>query len=400
MKPGWKCSKLGDLLQRTETIDPTKKPIEEFLYIDVSSVDNQRFEIMTAQNILGKNAPSRARKLILSNDIIFATVRPTLKRIAIVPEKFDKQICSTGFVVLRPKPIILSRYLYYFLQSDKFISKMQEVQNGTSYPAVTDTQVKEQNVVYPPLADQQRIVAFLDQALSAIDTVKANTEKSLLQVHQVFQTFLQNIFNNPGLGWEEKRISEISTIKGGKRVPKGYRLKTNFTGHPYIRVTDFTDSGTIELSDIHYIDNDVFEIIKNYTISTNDLYISIAGTIGKTGIVPPELNNANLTENACKLVFIKNIDPKFVYFFTKTQNFIDQAGLNTRTTAMPKLALTRLATIKLFIPPSISDQKEVVEKAETLNSETIRVEEIYKQKLKLLSDLKQSILHKAFSGEL
>ena len=107
-------------------------------------------------------------------------------------------------------------------------------------------------------------------------------------------------------GWEIKRLGNIAEIKGGKRVPKGYSLESTPTNYPYIRVTDFNDNGSIDLNDIHYINESVFKQIKNYTISTNDLYISIAGTIGKTGIIPKELDGANLTENACNL-FLKKI---------------------------------------------------------------------------------------------
>ncbi|MEI8205219.1 MAG: restriction endonuclease subunit S [Bacteroidota bacterium] len=162
-------------------------------------------------------------------------------------------------------------------------------------------------------------------------------------------------------GWEIKTLGDLANIKGGKRVPKGYRLETEPTNHPYIRVTDFNDNGTVELSDIHYISNSVFEQIKNYTISTKDLYISIAGTIGKTGIIPNELEGANLTENACKLVFKTEVDPKFVYYFTQTDDFTQQAGLNTRVTAMPKLALSRLSTISFLFPKSLPEQQRIVQ---------------------------------------
>lgn len=160
--------------------------------------------------------------------------------------------------------------------------------------------------------------------------------------------------------WEVKTLGQIADIKGGKRVPKGYRLEVESTKYPYIRVTDFNDAGSVNLTDIHYINDEVFQQIKNYTISSNDLYISIAGTIGKTGIIPKELEGANLTENACKLVFRGDIEPKFIYYFTQTESFLKQAGLHTRTAAMPKLALTRLSTISLLIPNDRSEQQRIV----------------------------------------
>ncbi|SFJ54709.1 type I restriction enzyme, S subunit [Desulfomicrobium apsheronum] len=160
-------------------------------------------------------------------------------------------------------------------------------------------------------------------------------------------------------GWQTKTLGEIADVKGGKRVPKGYKLQTEPTDHPYITVSDFTDDGTIDTSRLRYVSQEVFEQIKRYTISSKDLYLSIAGTIGKTGYVPDELDGANLTENACKLVLHPGTSRDFLYYFTKSSDFADQAGANTRTAAQPKLALERLKTIKLCIPP-LPEQQRIV----------------------------------------
>jgi type I restriction enzyme S subunit len=101
MKKGWQTKTLGEVLEKTETINPLQSPNTEFDYIDVSSVSNTTFEIEETQRLKGKDAPSRARKLVRTNDIIFATIRPTLRRISIVPDHLDNQVCSTGYFVLR-----------------------------------------------------------------------------------------------------------------------------------------------------------------------------------------------------------------------------------------------------------------------------------------------------------
>lgn len=159
--------------------------------------------------------------------------------------------------------------------------------------------------------------------------------------------------------WEVKKIGEIASIKGGKRVPKSEKLTRTITPYPYIRVTDFNDNGSIDLDDIQYVSDKVFEQIKNYTISKEDVYISIAGTIGKAGIVPSSLDGANLTENACKLVLNEDIYNKYVFYFTQTNSFKVQAGLQTRKMAMPKLALSRLSEIEIPIV-SFKAQKQIV----------------------------------------
>jgi type I restriction enzyme S subunit len=101
MKKGWETKTFDDVLQKTETVNPRQSPEDEFDYIDLSSVSNETFQIEKTQRLKGINAPSRARQLVKANDVLFATVRPTLQRIAIVPNEFHGQVCSTGYFVLR-----------------------------------------------------------------------------------------------------------------------------------------------------------------------------------------------------------------------------------------------------------------------------------------------------------
>lgn len=197
-------------------------------------------------------------------------------------------------------------------------------------------------------------------------------------------------------GWEVKKLGDIATIKGGKRVPKGYRLESTPTNYPYIRVTDFNDHGSVDLNNIHYVNAEVFQQIKNYTISINDLYISIAGTIGKTGIIPKELDGANLTENACKLVFKDDIEPKFIYYFTKTEDFLRQTGLNTRVAAMPKLAIARLSTIQLLCPNLLSEQQRIVTILDEAFEAINQAKENAEQNLKNAKELFESYLQSVF----
>jgi len=199
--------------------------------------------------------------------------------------------------------------------------------------------------------------------------------------------------------WEVRSLAEIAAINGGKRVPKGYRLGNKPTNYPYIRVTDFNDNGSVDLNDIHYINEAVFAQIKKYTISKNDLYISIAGTIGKTGIIPDVLDGANLTENACKLVFKEGVDPRFIYYFTKTEDFIKQAGLNTRVAAMPKLALTRLSTISLLFPTSLHEQQRIVAILDEAFNAIARAKANAEQNLKNARELFESYLNNMFENK-
>ncbi|EHO8055218.1 restriction endonuclease subunit S [Campylobacter coli] len=198
-------------------------------------------------------------------------------------------------------------------------------------------------------------------------------------------------------GWEVKKLEEIANIKGGKRLPKGENLLDNNTKFTYIRVADFQDNGTINLQNIKFINENTYNVLKNYKIYDDNLYISIAGTIGKSGIIPKELNGAILTENAVKLEYIQNnISNKFMYFFTLSNIFKTQIQTSTKIVAQPKLAITRLKQIQIPLPP-LKEQERIVG---ILDESFAKIDEsikILEQNLLNLDELMQSALRKAFN---
>ncbi|EAI0962459.1 restriction endonuclease subunit S [Campylobacter coli] len=208
---------------------------------------------------------------------------------------------------------------------------------------------------------------------------------------------MQNKMTNLPQGWEVKKFEEIANIKGGKRLPKGENLLDNNTKFTYIRVADFQDNGTINLQNIKFINENTYNVLKNYKIYDDNLYISIAGTIGKSGIIPKELNGAILTENAVKLEYIQNnISNKFMYFFTLSNIFKTQIQTSTKIVAQPKLAITRLKQIQIPLPP-LKEQERIVG---ILDESFAKIDEsikILEQDLLNLDELMQSALQKAFN---
>ncbi len=406
MKQGWEVKKLGEVCDfKSGTTIPVALERENgnVLYVKVADMN-------LPENIVEINTSSRfvdveeinIKQLIPESSIVFpkrgGAIATNKKRKIVKPTIVDLNIMA-----VIPNDKVESNYLFFWFQG----LDLNKISNGTSIPQINNYSFDNVFISYPKsLQEQQRIVSILDKAFADIDKLKENTEKNLKNAREVFESYLQSVFDpstrsgQEGEDWEEKKLGDIADIKGGKRIPKGKKLQTAMTEYPYIRVTDFNDNGSIDLNSIQYINKEIYEQIKNYTISNKDVYISIAGTIGKSGIIPIELEGANLTENACKLIIKDEIDKNIIYYFTISKSFQNQAGLNTRTTAMPKLALARLATIKISFPKSIEKQKEIVKKLDELQAETKRLEEIYQQKLNSLEELKQAILHKAFNGEL
>lgn len=200
-------------------------------------------------------------------------------------------------------------------------------------------------------------------------------------------------------GWEWKTIDEFATIKSGKRVPKGKKLLDITTPYPYIRVTDFSDNGTVDSTDIKYITEEIYQQIKNYTITDEDIYISVAGTIGKTGIIPSSLNGANLTENAVKIVFDNSkYDKNFIFHFTNSITFMEQIGLATKTVAMPKLAIKRLKEVYIPLPP-LPEQQMIVSKLDLLFEKIDRSIALHQKNIDEANAFMGSVLNDVF-GEL
>ena len=172
--PGnWGWVKIGYLLCEVAKKDPKREGIKKFTYLDISSIDNKAGRITDPKTYKGVEAPSRARQIVKTNDILFSTVRTYLKNIAVVDEIYNDQIASTGFCVMRCCGIINSRLLFRFVSSDVFIDRLNGFQRGISYPAVKTSDFLEQPIPLPPLPEQKEIVRILDKLLDHEDEARA-----------------------------------------------------------------------------------------------------------------------------------------------------------------------------------------------------------------------------------
>ncbi|MCP4992947.1 MAG: restriction endonuclease subunit S, partial [Gammaproteobacteria bacterium] len=137
-----------------------KKPDRDFSYIDVSAIDNHAGKVSAPSVLTPADAPSRARKIVAKGTVIYSTVRPYLKNIAVVEDKFDPEpIASTAFAILHPYAGIPAEYLVAFFRSPIFVRHVESVQTGIAYPAINDKQFYGAVFPLPPLAEQHRIVA-------------------------------------------------------------------------------------------------------------------------------------------------------------------------------------------------------------------------------------------------
>ena len=198
-------------------------------------------------------------------------------------------------------------------------------------------------------------------------------------------------------GWAWSRIRDIASVKGGKRLPKGMSFSSCRTSHAYIRVTDMKNH-SVNTDDLKYITEEVFLQIKNYTISKDDLYVTIAGTIGVTGEVPAELDGMNLTENAVKVTDIQ-INKAFLCLVLQSEFVQQQFQDKTHQVAMPKLALERI--LSTLIPVcSITVQSGIVSKFGEVDSLINLIGEEKEVLTEAISMAKSKILGLAIRGQL
>ena len=324
---------------------------------------------------------------------------------------FDFVVGADGIKIFNPKTnIIEPRFLFYQLQ---FYTRGLNKVGGYSRHYKF---IKNKPIVIPPLAEQKRIVAKIEELMPFVEqyaaaSTKLNTlnttfpdmmKKSILQEAVQGKLVPQDPNDEPASvllkkiaeekkrlikegkikkqkplpeitedeipfdipeSWEWIRVGMVTDVKGGKRVPKGKSVIDSPTAHIYIRVTDMKNH-TIVSDKLKYITEEVYQEIKQYTINKEDLYLTIAGTIGAVGVVPDMFDGMNLTENAVKLC---NILIYRDYLLRVIQSPLVQAQFVDRTNkvAQPKLAIARIESTLIPLPP-MEEQKRIVEKLDKL----------------------------------
>lgn len=376
MRVGWTKNALGDVVLPIESIDPTKAPTTSFRYVDVSSVSNETFEIVESTELAGKDAPSRARRKIRAGDVIFATIRPTLKRVAIVPPELDGEVCSTGYFVFRTKPFLDSRYLFYWLLTDKFFASMERLQTGASYPAVNDTQVRQQEIVYPSLPEQRRIVAILDEAFAGLATATANAEKNLKNARELFDSYLNSILNLKRAGWKETAVGEIATVRTGK-----------------VDANHQTDDGAYPFFTC------AVDRFRSPTYSFDGQSIILPGNGANVGRVFFHAGKFEAYQRTYVVnEIVDTIDPMFLFnvFRSAWARYIANKQFGSATNY---IVVGDLKNFPVIAPP-LNEQRRLATRIEEFRQESERLEANYQQRVLSIADLKQSLLQKAFSGGL
>jgi type I restriction enzyme S subunit len=195
---GWQRVEIKTITTKAEKVkSKEKKATDEFLYIDIGGIDNSINKIVTYKRYQWKDAPSRAQQIIKFEDTLFSTVRTYLRNVALVDKLiYEDQICSSGFTVMRAKyDEVVPKYLFYYATFEGFIQPLNELQTGSSYPAVRDDDVLSQYINMPnKLEEQHAVVAEIESRLSVCDKIEESIEQSLKQAEALRQSILKKAF--------------------------------------------------------------------------------------------------------------------------------------------------------------------------------------------------------------
>lgn len=191
---------LKKLLNITKKVDNINWKVmdRELYYIDLSSVNTGNKKIEATELITKTNAPSRAKQIVKSKDIIFGTTRPMQERLALIPDWLDNQICSTGYCVLRgDKEIVKEKWIYYNLLKTDFYKYVELNQKGASYPAISDSEIKNYKIPIPPLHVQQYVVSILDKFDTLVNDIRVGLPKEIEQRQQQYEYWRECLLNFP-----------------------------------------------------------------------------------------------------------------------------------------------------------------------------------------------------------
>jgi type I restriction enzyme S subunit len=295
------------------------------------------------------------------------------------------------------------KYLFYYFT---FFDWQKEAEGDVKLMGKTlnKAKLKALNLIVPPLIQQKQIVATLDKAFAAIDTAKANAEQNLQNAKELFESYLQNVFENKSDDWEEKTLGEVVNFFNGFAFKSMDAVDDSNT--QVIRMGNlYQNKLNLGRKPAFYPDAFKTEFSK-YLLLKDDLIISLTGTTGKedygyTVKIPRTERNLLLNQRIAKFI-IKDenvINRNFLFRFLLSRTFLDELYKTANGTRQANLSTNTMKN--LFISfPNVSGQEKIVQKLDILSKETRKLESIYTQKIADLEEMKKSVLQKAFSGQL
>ena len=380
MSEGWEWRRLGDVTIPTSTWNTRLDPRPLIRYVDVSAVSREDLSVVSDSEYSADNAPSRARKIVETGDTIFATVRPTLRRIAQIPASLDGEIVSTAFCVLRPDSTqIHPDYLYFAVQIEAVTDGIAAMQTGASYPAVRDADVFSQAIPVPPLQDQIKITHALNR-LRASMLQQSKCERVVLELKRAT---MHTLFTRGPRG-EPQKETDIGPVPESWKImvfhqfislKRGYDLPISKRRRGAVPV--FGSNAKIGFHDR-----------LPTAIPVPGVMVGRSGSVGKVSFSEGEYWPHNTT---LYVEHFKGNYEKFVQYFLERFDFHRFAS----GVSVPTLNRNSFAGVYVGVP-SVSEQREIAAVLQAID----RKIDLHRRKRAVLEELFKALLHKLMTGEI
>ncbi len=338
-----------------------------------------------------------------SEHILYGRLRPYLNKVYL-PD-FDGH-CSTEIFPIRPASNVDRRYLYYWLSMEATVKEIDRTCTGARMPRANMDEILEFPIPLPPLSEQQRIVAVLDEAFARLATATANADKNLKNAGELFDSYLSSAFQDSCGKWTTRYLGDESLLK----IIDGDR------GANYPKRTDFSNSGYclflntknvrpdgFNFSDTMFVSEKKDRELSKGKLTRNDVVLTTRGTIGNVAVYDDTVPFENIRINSGMLIFrphAQKILPRYLFEIFRSRIMKSQISKHVSGAAQPQLPIKTLVKFGIPVPDCLDEQRKLVDDLASLADETLQLQSQYKQKRRNLVELKQSILQKAFSGEL
>ena len=348
------------------------------------------------------------------NDVL-VTKDGTIGKVGYVDKLPKPATLNSGVFVIRPKyNSFVPKYFFYVLTSSLFKEFIRNITAGSTITHLYQKDFvtfnfpvppkKEQTAIATALSDVDNLIQSLEKLIAKKEAIKTGTMQQLLTGKTRLPEFATREDGNPKgfkqteLGripedWDYLTLDSMANVRGGKRLPKGKQLVKAQTKHPYIRVADMFMGG-VDTTNMLYLTEDTAPLIKNYRIFSNELFISVAGTIGLIGKIPAELDKANLTENADRICNIQG-DSSYLLYYLSSQKVQDKILSQITVGAQPKLAIQRINSLDILSPNSIEEQTAVATILADMDAEI----QALQQRLEKTKDIKQGMMQQLLTGK-
>ena len=364
------------------------------VYRDLPYVGLEDIESGTGQ-FLGSLEPRSVKSSTFrfsSEHVLYGRLRPYLNKV-MLPDFVGH--CSTEIFPLRPRPGLNRDFLQYWLRMAGTVQRINATSTGTRMPRANVSAVLGFPIPLPPLAEQHRIVAVLDQTIEDIATARANTQRNLEHARALFESHLAAVFT-PEHQHPLVPIGDVGEVFDGPHATP----RTVNEGPIFLGISALQD-GQVNLGETRHVTPDDFQRwTRRVKPQSGDVVFSYETRLGQVAIIPNGLECCLGRRMGLVRVDRARIDPRFFvyqYLSPTFRSFLDSRTVHGAT--VDRIAIKEFPSVPIRVP-GLAEQQHIVDRLDALREECQRLESLYQRKLDVLDNLRESILHHAFTGQL